>query len=232
MNVKELRQRYDAVAAADDMPARFAFLTELKASSTPDVLEFHYELLRDRADTLLFMMLRDAFAQRGDAAAEFLVARLKKEQDAAMRTDLLLMLGRMRRPEALDLARSSLKDANPQMREAAASVLGWLAKPTDIAGLGEAVSNDRIAAVRKAAATAHSQVHDRLPKQRNALLRNLRDALKTEGDDEVAGWIVVTVQYILKKRFGLKEDIDEGELVGDVGPARQKCLTALDKLKL
>lgn len=232
MDLKTLQSRYIETKGSDDFEKHAEFINLLLSSNEPEVIAFHYNLLRDRENRDLYLRLRAAFVKRGEAGERFLIARIQEEEDPALCADILTILGVMKSGAALPLARKALIREDPDLRHRGCYVLGWMGEMEDIDLLGDRLLHDPSPLVRKTAATAHSQFYERLPKAKNRLLKNLKQALETEQDQEVIGWIVATVQYILGKRFGLKEDIAENRLIGDIEKAKEKCLRVLNKLGL
>ena len=224
-----LRMEYTVAAGTEDYETHARFVKALLAKVDPETVAFHFDLLRERGNRDLNLRLRAAFIKRGEPGARFLVARIDDEADPVMRGELLHLLGRLRHPAALPLARQALDNDDPDLRHRGCYVLGWIGEATDVRLLGERLRTDPSPMVRGTAATAHSQLHDHLPDAGTMLLENLVGALVLESEEGVAGWIVVTVQIISGKRFGLKEDLREGALRGDIPAARGKCLKAFGK---
>ena len=210
-----------------------AFVEQLKQLSAPEIIKFHFELLRDRTQELFYLMLREGFSARTDEKAiQFLIAQSNVETDPGMRADIVVMLGLMQRPEALNIAREYLSDSDGEARYAACTVLGLIGKSADIKRLRTPLIEDEFVPVRGAAARAHVQLCDRLPRQKNILLSNLQGALSKEQDEEVSAWIVIAAGDILKKRFGVRFDGTDGDFVGDIQEAKVLCTRALSKLDL
>jgi HEAT repeat protein len=175
-------------------------------------------------------MLRAAFIKRGPQIGSFLLEKAEHEQDETMRADLVHLLGRIEHPAAVPMAREALKSPDPNTRHVGCYVLGWLGEREDLDLLNERLLKDEDAFVRRTAATAHYQFYEHAKRLKNAVLKSLHEGLVAETDDAVAGWIVLAVQYVLGKRFGIKWDSEEDALEGDIPAAREKCLRALDKL--
>ncbi len=230
MDQLELDSKYAESLATDDFAVHHSFIKLLLSANDESSIAYHYEKLRAHENRDLYLRLRAAFVKRGEAGARYLVERIADETDPAMRADLLHLLGRLRDPAGLLLARKSLSSADSDVRHRACYVLGWMGEPNDVSLLAVPLLRDADPYVRRTAATAHSQFHERLPETKDQLIDNLKKALATETDDSVIGWIIVTIQYILKKRFGLREDIEEAELVGDLESAKRKCRLALERL--
>jgi HEAT repeat protein len=230
MNASALEQQYLAASKTDDFDVHNALVKALLASNDRDVLEFHYEHLRDRSNRDLYLRLRAAFAKRGPVAGDFLLAKAEHETDPAMRADLLHLLGRIDHPAAVPMARDALKSPDADLRHRGCYVLGWLGEREDLDRLNDRLLHDEDAFVRRTAATSHSQFYEHAKRSKTAVLESLYQGLVAEKDEAVAGWIVLAVQYVLEKRFGIKWDSEEDELQGDIPAAREKCIRALAKL--
>jgi hypothetical protein len=232
MDIAELEKRYLAAKQSDDDDVHDAFAEELVASNDPDVIRYHYGLLADRENHALYQRVRAAFEDRGKTGQAFLVEQAKHEQDPRLHADILHLLGIMGSPAALDMARQDVNASEPEIRRRAAYVLGWLAGPADIELLKGLLLRDASPEVRATAATALIQVWYRLPQTKNALLTILKNALESEKIDDVMTWIIIAAQEIMKKRFGLRENIDERKVTGDPAEAKVRCLRAMARLRL
>lgn len=230
MDQQLMDSKYNESLATDDFEVHNSFINLLLASSDDASIAYHYDKLRYHENRDLYLRLRAAFIKRGEVGVQYLIQRVADETNPVMRADLLHMLGRLRDPMGLLLARKSLSSSDSDTRHRACYVLGWMGDSDDVSLLAVPLLNDADPYVRRTAATAHSQVFDRLPETKDRLIENLKRAFEAERDDSVIGWIIVTIQYILKKRFGLREDIEEAVLVGDLESAKGKCRQALDRL--
>ena len=232
MDLATLQAEYAIAKASDRFPLHKRFTKELVSSNDPDVIRYHYGLLSDRENVRLYQLIRAAFIERGKPGEEFLVKRAHEEKDPGLRADILHLLGRMRNPLGLELARDAISSNDPEMRHRGCYVLGWMGTETDIDLLQARLSEDLDPYVRGTAATALRQVWFRLPATKPRLLKALRQALELEENDEVVTLIVVSAQTITEKRFGLRENIEERTITGDVNAAKKKCLLALARLRL
>lgn len=223
MDVARLESMRAAALATDDFDVHAQFVKALLGERDIDGLEYHYQLLADRGNRDLYQRIRLGLIKRDKAVVPFLLGKLNEERDLSMRKDLLHILGRLRAPEALEMARAEIRSDDVDMRHRACYVIGWMGDVTDVALLREVLLGDSDEYVRRTAATSHSQMWERMKDLAEPLLANLRDALLAERSDEVAKWIVVTTQYVSGKRFGLRENIEEGVVVGDVEAAIARC---------
>lgn len=140
--------------------------------------------------------------------------------------DILHLLGGLRSKSARPLALQMAGHKHPELRCRAAYVLGWTCHQKDLATLAKLLEDDD-PRVRETTASAHSQVFHRLPRARDRLVRNLKTVLEREEDLSVLAQVVLELQTLLKKRFGLRWDFDEGEVVGDVQKAVAKARKAV-----
>ena len=90
-----------------------------------EMLEHHYELLRDRSKWRLYVDLRSAFKKHGKAAEAFLLEVFPREGSPGMRADALLLLGLLRSKQARRLAIESITAEDEELRHKACVVLGW-----------------------------------------------------------------------------------------------------------
>jgi hypothetical protein len=87
--------------------------------------------------------------------------------------------------------------------------------------------------LRITAASAHRQIHFRLPELKDKLLGSLKQGFEKETDDEVIPWIIVMIESIALKRLGLREDKQDSDIIhGDLEKAKQKTAKFLAELDL
>lgn len=230
MDIQTLEAMYSTASSTDDFEIHSTFVRELLKSQDNKVLDYHYKLLADQSNRDLYLRIRLGMVKRGKSVAPFLIHKLQRENNLSLRRDLLHILGRLRVPDALKLARKEIEGTDADMRHRSCHVIGWMGDSSDIPRLRKALLIDTDEYVRRTAATSHSQIGERIPELVPVLMLNLRQALQSEKSEEVIKWIVITVQYLSKKRFGLREDIDEGIVIGEVEPAKQRCLRFLATL--
>lgn len=227
MSIDDLEREYGEIKDSDDVSKYIEFVKHLLALTDSEAIEYHFNLLQREQDTKLRNHIRAGFVKRGTSAERYLLARMKTDKDSSLGVDILHILGRLRSGEAKRFAREFAAHRDPAHRRTAAYVLGWMADSSELPILQELLINDPDPTVRRDAATAHDQIMIRLPELRQRLVDSLGAALQNEKDDEVAAWVVITLQYILKKRFGLKENIDEATWSGDLARAKAKAIQAV-----
>jgi hypothetical protein len=230
MDIDKLKARFERLKKSDDDIKMMEFADELISSDDPEVIAFHYDLLGERKNDDFYLILRDRFSQRGRAAAKFLESKYATEKDRHARADILLMLGLMRHPPARSLARQALTAKDPELRDNAVAVLGWMGTAEDVDRIGDRLLNDAEPIIRGSAAAAFDQIVDNVPQTRGRMLRLLKEALQKEKDRDVMGWIIIAVQDLTGKKCGLREDLEEGDFVGNVEKAKVKCMNVLDTL--
>jgi len=230
MTTQELENQYTAAMATTSFPVHQEFVKLLLSSNERDIIKYHFELLRNRTNPKLYQRVRAAFKKRGPTGEKYLIERSRTEKNPQLLGDIMHLLGGMESAAAVPLARQLVRSADPELRDKATYVLGWVGEEADADLIGDTLLNDPDRKVRADAATAHDQMRMRLPRLKNRLLGNLKRALEVERDEEVVAWIIITIQYFLNKRLGMKEDIDEGTYSGNVQQAREKARAALAKL--
>ena len=232
MDISGLEREYDIAKATTGYSEHQKFIKQLLSSDEPEIVGYHFNLLKRRANWDLYQRVRYSFMKRGAAADRFLIDRIKTEKDPELQGDILQLLGGLRSKEALPLARNFIARQNPDHRHKACIVLGWVGTQDDIDILGDRLLNDSEPLIRGTAATAQRQLWRRLPDTKGKTLVNLKKALKSEEDEGTIALIIISLQSIMKKKFGLKENIEEREIVGDVERAKKKAMNALERIDI
>jgi len=231
MDIETLEREFTLAKASTDYDQHQKFIKQLLSSDAPEIIAYHFSLLKRRENWDLYQDIRYAFRKRGAVAERFLVDKMKTESDPELQADALQILGGLRSKEVLPLARHFVSHQDPDLRYRACIVLGWVGTEDDIDILGNLLLNDSKGLIRGYAATALRQLWRRLPEAKPQILVNLKKALESEIDAEALPLIIVSLQSIMNKGFGLKENIDEGKITGNVQDARKKALKALELIK-
>jgi HEAT repeats len=222
-SIESLREMYAHAIQTDDFDLHAQFVRELVANRDPAVVDEHYRWLENQHNRDLYLRLRLAMIKRGKAVVPFLVDMLGHEARLPMLRDLLHMLGRLRAPAALDMARREIVSIDSDMRHRACYVIGWMGDASDVHRLRQVLLSDSDEYVRRTAATSHSQLGDRRSELVEQLLDNMRAAIVSEQSEDVLKWIVVTTQYLTKTKFGLRENLDDSDVEGDLHASLLRC---------
>ncbi|HYO55927.1 HEAT repeat domain-containing protein [Archangium sp.] len=229
-SIKELEREFQALNdPSTDPEAQHAFAQRLLGSDEPEAVGFHYELLRHRDNDLFRGIIRDAFSQRGAVGEKFLLQKLEQEKNPEMLADVVLILGLMQSSAAREYSLRMIRSPHEEIRHVATFVLGWVGTLDDLRKLEQRLLEDQAPTIRSDAATAHYQIFYRIPECKDQAVQSLLRGLEQERDEDVLASILISLQDILNKRFGMHEDIDEGEITGDVGKAKEKALKFLKR---
>lgn len=234
MSVEQLRKHYETIwTETPGWRELEAFTNALTASHDREHLEFHYSLLEDDEHWYPYCSIRSAFEEHGAAGEDFLIEKFQVEERPGLKGDALQLLGHMKSKSARSFAKEVADDRNESLRYRAAIVLGWVGTVGDMKTvLRKRVLDDSSAFVRGNAATACRQVWYRRSAAKEPAIDILGEALPLEQDEDAIAGIVVSLQTIMKRRFGLREpDNDERDYVGDVAKAKTRALRALAKRK-
>ncbi|HEX5752136.1 MAG TPA: HEAT repeat domain-containing protein [Archangium sp.] len=228
MDIKQLERAFKSASlpTAED-EEQHSLVQQLLSSNDTEILRYHYDLLRQQENWSLFCWLRNGFAKRGPQGEDFLLQAFEKEEDPEMRGTIVHILGRMRSKGARPLALRLIASDSASLHHTAAYVLGWVGTAEDVRLLEDLLLRDSESEVRADAATAHFQLVNRIPEAKERALQSLKRGLMQEKEEEVLASIIISLQDILKKRFGMREDIDERKITGDVAKAKVKALAAL-----
>ncbi|MCR6479062.1 HEAT repeat domain-containing protein [Variovorax sp. ZS18.2.2] len=229
--IESLRQRFNAIRIDTDVSDMFDFGADLLELQSPEALDFHYALLRDTGmDGELYDWLCRKFSDRGDAGEDHLHARFAQEQDASLQATVLQMLGTFkyrkgrRLKDTAALARAALGSPHDDLRCKGLWVIGWLGTTADIAKVAPLLAKDPVPANRHWAASALMQIFFNHRSAAPRALACLREALEAETDAVVLGGILVAVQEIAGKKFGLASNSHEA-------PSAEKLEAALAKAR-
>lgn len=237
MDLNKLRLEYEFVKEGDDLSGErttrsFTFINQLLSDNSPDVIQFHYNLLKNRESKDLYYRIRAAFKKRLEAE-EFLLKQLLTETDPIALGDILHLLGGLRSSHAAPLARQFVNNQNDFQREVALYVLGWVGNESDIEILNKHLLNKNSLRIRITAASAHRQMYWRLAELKNKLLASLKEGFEKEEDDEIITQIIIMIESIALKRLGLREDKQDPYIIhGDVKKAKEKAAKFLAELEL
>ena len=229
MSIEDLREHYRRVWREDaSHEEERAFIAALLERHDDDVLEFHFDLLRDDQYFYFYCSIRAAFKKHGPAAEPFLIDKVRTADTPRLRGDALQILGHMRSKSARALAKELIDAQVTGLRYRAVIVLGWVGTVGDMKTvLRDRLLNDPSAFVRGNAATAFRQVWYRTSRAKEPAIEILGEALEREDDDDPVGSIVITLQTIMKRRFGLREPDDGPNFVGDVDAAKARALRSV-----
>ena len=147
-----------------------------------------------------------------------------------LKADALQILGGLKIEEALPYAREFIRSDSRDFRYRGIIVTGWIGHENDIPLLTERLANEPDIELRGYAATALRQLWFRLPDTKDEIVAILYKALHTENEEFVLECIIIVLQDLLKKKFGLRENIEEAETTGDVLKAKDRALKVLSKL--
>ncbi len=236
MDISYLEKQYEianegrGLSEGEQVKRNMNFIKILLSDNSPDIVNYHYDLLKRREYKDLYYDIRAAIRKRPNIE-EFLLLKLKTEKDEGIQADILQLLGGLRSPHARSLARDYINHKNERHREVASFVLGWVGNKDDIHILNEHMLNEEKPLLRKTAASAHRQIASRMPEVKMAIIRSLKQGFEHEQDDEVIPWIIIMIETILIKRLGIREDKDDPYIWhGDLEKAKKKTAQFLASL--
>ncbi len=234
--VNKLKKEYEIAKEGINLPdgervKRYMdFVKMLLADESNEVINYHYDLLKDRENKKLYHNIRASFKRRPQAE-EFLLKKSKTETDPTTLGDILHLLGGLRSADAIILARQFVKSNDDYQREVALYVIGWTGEESDIDILNANLISESSSHLRITAASAHRQIYYRLPDLKNKLLMSLKNGFEKEADEKVVVWIIIMIGTISGKRLGLREDKEDSYIIhGDVQKAKTKTLKFLNEL--
>ena len=232
MDIKTLEHEFEKAEKTEDFSIHNAFVKDLLATSTPEILQFHFRLLikTESTNQKLYQRLRAAFGKRGESAKPFLIAQTEHESDPKIKGDAIQILGHIRASEVLPVCRICLSDENDYLRYNSIIVLGWMGEPNDVDLLCTRMKVEIEPRLRGYLATALRQIFLRFPETKNACLRCLQNAIGIEQDEFALELIIIGAQTISRQYFGLRESINQGVVTGDIQKAKIKSLSYFESM--
>ena len=229
MSIDALREHYRRIWREDvSFREEKEFTEALLEHHDREHLAFHFGLLHNREHFYVYCSIRAAFEKHGPRAEPFLVERFQVEKDPYLRGDALQILGHLRSKSARALAKEATTADEETLRYRGVIVLGWVGTVKDMTTvLRDRLLNDPSAFVRGNAATAFRQVWYRIARAKDPAIEILGAALGSEEDEDAICSIIVTLQDIMKRRFGIREPRNEPGFVGDAEAAKARALRSV-----
>jgi hypothetical protein len=227
VDIQTLEAEFQKASKTEEFAVHNEFTRHLLACDSPDILQHHFELLRSTSNRKLYQRIRAAFVRRGDAVKRFLIEKIELETDSRLIGDAIQIFGHLRAKEVIPLVRGHLSDTDDYLRYNAIIVLGWMGTEKDVDLLGSRLKVEIDSTLRGYVATALRQVFLRLPETQERCLGYLKEAIEIERVDSALELMIISAQTISRKYFGLRENIDQGRITGDVKNAKAKALNFL-----
>ncbi|QSI05304.1 HEAT repeat domain-containing protein [Treponema pedis] len=204
------------------------FIEKLLSCNDSDSLDFHYSLLKNKENHYLYTSIRNAFKKRDKNIIEpFLLKKIQEEANSYLKADIIQILGHIKSAKILPYVREHIKSKDGNIRERCIIVLGWMGNKDDLPILNERLQNDTDDELRGEAATAMRQIWFAKRATAEDILPYLYRAVVKEAAEETLSSIIIVIQDLLQRKFGLQERINEGIITGDPVKAKEKVIKAL-----
>lgn len=231
-NLANLKETYDHLDKNEISDEYLDFEELLLKDDSPEYLNFHYDLLKNKNNDKIDGYIKACFDLRKDkiAVSNFLISKLKGGiNNETLFADVIEILGHVRSPYARVIAIENLKSKNHDIRYRCIIVLGWVGTTADLDILYERMINDQDAELRGFCATAMRQIWYNHKDTKDKITKYINEAIRNETNEEAIIGMIITLQDLHKKKFGIKESA-YGDVSGDVALAKQKAIAALDKI--
>lgn len=230
-DLQTLKETYQHISSDGSTSGRLAFGRALLTQNTPEFLDFHYSLLKETdIDTQLYETICRKFSERGEAGEQYLLTQIAQEPDPHIQAIALHILGtyKYKNGKHLDktaaLARNYLAATVAVLRAKALFVIGWTGIPSDIDQIAALLSHDPVPENRSWAATALMQLCFNHPEAAATCLQILRDALSPQTAWHTECAILVSMQEISGKRWGLDATDMHANTVEKLAKAKEKAM--------
>ncbi|MEI7870066.1 MAG: HEAT repeat domain-containing protein [Candidatus Methylumidiphilus sp.] len=229
----ELTNIYSKLVLAEDSDDYiFEFKNLLLSSDGTDILDFHFLILGNRKNEYLYHSIRSFFSKRKDKefVSEFLYNKYQNGiTDDILKADVIQILGNLRSKYAYILCINNIRSNLRDIRYRCIIVLGWVGTSIDLPILYERMVNDPDGQLRGFSATAMRQIWYKNKNAKDEITKYLNEAIRKEENEEAIIGMIITLQDLQKKKFGIKES-QYGDISGDVVLSKQKAITNLDKM--
>lgn len=229
MNIENIKKEYYQLLNRYDEVMLTDFCNDLCDSNDDDILDFHYEILKNKENELLFYAIRGCFDRHGERGKMFLLKKIQIEQDSDLKAEALFLLGTMECKQIKPIAIRFLEHENNRDRYYAIIILGWIGTLEDLPILNERLVNEPNDELRGYAATAMRQIWYNHPESKDAIAGYILNAAPQEKNTEALTGMIITIQTLYRKKFGIKES-SYGDVSGDVAEAKEKMLVFLNKI--
>lgn len=201
----------------------------LLSTNDEKILNYHFSLLKLNIDATLYHHLLEDFEKRPFSVIEpFLLKKIYDECDIFLRGEAIQLLGAIGSEKILPYIREHIQSKDDTIRDRCIIVLGWMGYTDDLLLLNERLQNDPIAELRGNAATAMRSFWMDKKAFAKDILPYLYQALLKETAEETLLSIIIVIQDLLQRKFGLQERINEGIITGDPIKAKAKIIKTLN----
>ncbi len=232
MNIDDLKKEFSSVEKNKDEVTLIrqvdGFIEKLLSCNDSDSLDFHYSLLKNKENHYLYTSIRNAFKKRDKNIIEpFLLKKIQEEVNSYLKADAIQLLGNIRSPKILPYVREHIKSKDGNIRYRCIIVLGWMGNKDDLPLLNERLQNELNDKLRGYAATAMRQIWFAKRATAEDILPYLCHAVVKETAEATLSSIIIVIQDLLQRKFGLQERINEGIITGDPVKAKGKVIKVL-----
>lgn len=232
--IESLHIEYDALKkldAVNQIEPTYQYTKKLISSNENEIIEFHYKLLKYKDIINLYNRIRASFNKRPKEIIEpFLLNKLETEKDLSLKADTIQLLGDIGSLYILPYAKLNIKSEIRDIRYRCIIVIGWVGNKEDLEVLNERLINEPDDELRGYAATAMRQIWFKKKATNEDILPYLYSAISKEESEETLSMIIIVIQDLSRIKFGLKEDIDDQIIKGDVFKAKAKIIKKISKI--
>jgi hypothetical protein len=204
------------------------FENKLLASNEEDILQFHYHIIGKEKISDLYYDLRASFMDRPlESAENFLLKKFSGETNIRMKADIIQILGTLKSDKILPVAEANITSKDRDIRYRCIIVIGWVGNKNDLEILNERLKNEPDDELRGYAATAMRQLWYKNKVDQTDVLPYLYTAIINEKSEKTLSFIIIVIQNLLKRKFGIQERLYDGTVSGNAFKAKEKIIKQL-----
>ena len=221
---------YQKANESDSFKIHNDVLNQLLLDTSNEGMEKHYQLFQDTHNTDLKRILGKGFLKRGESGLNFLSGKLNDEKDSTKKSNVIHLLGLSGVKKYLSDITPYLDSKSYDLRYKTIVAIGWLGDTDMIAVLQSYFSKEKELDLRCFLITAMRQIYFRIPSAKDLILPFLYERLKSESNEQLIAVIIVVIQDLTKIKYGLKEDPNSGEILGNILGSKEKIIKKLNLL--
>lgn len=224
MDNQQIFTVYNNAIQTDSFKIHNDFLNLLLSDQSEKSMVLHYTFFNESSNSDLKRILGKGFLKRGEKGLEFLLSKLKTENDPLKKSYIIHLIGLSYNKKYLPNIIPFLQDENEDIRYKSIVATGWLGDSETVDILKLNYFSEKVNLLKGFTITAMRQIFFRNEDTKDKIVAFICDEITDETNDELLAIMIVVLQDLTKVKYGLKEDTDTGEISGNIIKAKNKII--------
>ncbi|MDG6895830.1 HEAT repeat domain-containing protein [Volucribacter amazonae] len=220
---------FNELEKSDSFKQHNEFAQHLLTYDHIEAYKLHLYFIENCQNADFHDLLCRTFTKRHHNATSYLLNYLSSNNNINknLLADIIQILGIMREHRILPYLTQWIKHNDELIRCKAIIVLGWLGYKNELKYLSDIMSSNEIDYLRGYCASAMRQIFFNHSNLKQDIINILVEKLEYENTEIVKALIILALQDICNRKFGLKENY-QGEISGNIDKAKQKFLEFIE----